>query len=184
MREASAYSAEEALESNIIDLIAADIDDLIRQLDGMAIPAASENVLVRTEGARGREIDFNIVEKVLAFLSTPDIVFLFFTLGGLALIVELWSPGLVGPGVVGVILLLLSFAGLGQLPFNWAGVALIVFAFILIFAETQIPGFGIWGLAGTPSLLLGRPFPVGVAPPSARPTAGRQGSLWFAQGPP
>ena len=161
VREASAYSAEEALESNIIDLIAADIDDLIRQLDGMAIPAASENVLVRTEGARVREIDFNIVEKVLAFLSTPDIVFLFFTLGGLALIVELWSPGLVGPGVVGVILLLLSFAGLGQLPFNWAGVALIVFAFILIFAETQIPGFGIWGIAGTASLILGGLFLVG-----------------------
>ncbi|MCH7735581.1 MAG: nodulation protein NfeD [Chloroflexi bacterium] len=161
VREAAAYSAEEALESDIIDLIASDVEDLISQLDGMAIPAASEDVIVHTDGARVRESGFNVVENVLAFLSTPDIVFLFFSLGGLALIIELWSPGLVGPGIVGVILLLLSFAGLGQLPFNWAGVALIVFAFVLIFAETQIPGFGIWGIAGTASLILGGLFLVG-----------------------
>jgi membrane-bound serine protease (ClpP class) len=161
VREASAYSAEEALESDIIDLIAADVDDLISQLDGMTIPAAFADVLVHTEGARVRETSFDFFENVLAFLSIPDIVFLFFTLGGLALIVELWSPGLVGPGVVGVILLLLSFAGLGQLPFNWAGVALIVFAFILIFVETQISGFGIWGIAGTVSLILGGLFLIG-----------------------
>jgi len=161
VREASAYSAEEALENDIIDLIAADIDDLISQLDGMTIPAASEEIVVHTDGARVRGIDFNVVENILAFLSIPDVVFLLFTLGGLALVVELWSPGMVGPGVVGVILLLLSFAGLGQLPFNWAGVALLVFAFVLIFAETQISGFGIWGIAGTASLLLGGLFLVG-----------------------
>ncbi len=161
VREASAYSAEEALESDIIDLIAADVADLISQLDGTTIPTASAEIVVHTEGARVREIGFNVVENILAFLSTPDIVFLFFTLGGLALVVELWSPGLVGPGVLGVILLLLSFAGLGQLPFNWAGVALIVLAFVLIFAETQISGFGIWGIAGTASLILGGLFLVG-----------------------
>jgi membrane-bound serine protease (ClpP class) len=161
VREASSYSAEEALDGDIIDLIAADMGDLISQLEGKAIPAASQDVVVHTEGTRVRETGFNFFENVLAFISTPDIVFLFFTLGGLALIVELWSPGLVGPGVVGVILLLISFAGLGQLPFNWAGVALLVFAFILIFAETQIPGFGIWGIAGTVSLVLGGLFLVG-----------------------
>jgi membrane-bound serine protease (ClpP class) len=155
VRAAAAYSVEEALVQNIVDLFALDVDDLLKQLDGMTIPTASGSVQVSTSELQVREVGFGFVDNVLSFLSNPDIVFLFFSLGGLALVVEIWSPGLVGPGVIGVILLLLSFAGLGQLPFHWAGLGLLGLAILLIIAETHAPGFGIFGFAGGASLILG-----------------------------
>ncbi len=155
VRAAAAYTAEEALEQNIVDIFAIDINDLLKQLDGREIPVASGSVQVNTGDLQLREVGFGFVDNILSFLSNPDIVFLFFSLGGLALVIELWSPGLVGPGVIGVILLLLSFAGLGQLPFHWAGLGFLGLAILLIIAETYAPGFGIFGLAGGASLILG-----------------------------
>jgi len=161
VRVAAAYSVEEALSQNIVDLFALDVDDLLRKLDGMSIPTASGSVQISTGDLHVREVGFGFVDNILSFISQPDIVFLLFSLGGLALVVELWSPGLVGPGVVGVILLLLSFAGLGQLPFHWAGVGLLVLAILLVVTETQVPGFGIFGIAGGASIVLGGLFLVG-----------------------
>jgi membrane-bound serine protease (ClpP class) len=155
VRAAAAYTAEEALRENIVDLFALDVDDLLEKLDGMSIPTASGSVEVHTGELSVSEVGFGFVDNILSFLSNPDIVFLFFSLGGLALVVEIWSPGLVGPGVIGVILLLLSFAGLGQLPFHWAGLGLLGLAILLIIAETHAPGFGIFGIAAGASLILG-----------------------------
>ncbi len=159
--EARAYSAAQALELGIIDLVALDLDDLLTQLDGREIPVRGSTVTVNTDGALVRHVDFNWFEEILAFLSDPTVAFLLLSLGGLALVIEILNFGAVVPGVVGVVLLVLGFAGLGQLPFSWAGVAMIVVAFALFVAEAHAPGFGFFGIAGVAALVLGGLFLVG-----------------------
>ncbi len=152
---ATAYSSQEALDLGVIDLIATDVGELIELLDGRTIATSGGDVTLVTAGPTIRNEGMSFVEIILSFLATPDVVFLFFSLGGLALVVELWSPGITGPGVVGVILLLLSFAGLGSLPFSWVGVVLLLFAIVMLIAEAHAPGFGIFGVAAAISLVLG-----------------------------
>lgn len=180
--EAVAYSAEEAVENNVVDLIAEDLEDLLAQLDGMSIPVAGGEETVHTAGAPVEEIGQNFIERALSFLTIPDVAFLLLSLGGLAIIVELWSPGLIGPGVVGVIMLLLAFAGIGNLPFSWAGVALIAVAFVLFFVETQVPGFGIFGIAGIVSLILGGVMLVGFFGAPGLPAPTVRVSAWTLAG--
>ncbi len=159
--EAAAYSAEEAVDLGIADIMADDLSDLLRKLDGRTIPVMAGERVVETSGATTREMKLNWVERILAFLSNANVAFLFMSLGGLGLIVELWNPGTVVPGVLGVIFLVLGFAGLGQLPFSWAGVAMIGLAMILFFLEAQAPGIGFFGISGAVSLGLGGLFLVG-----------------------
>jgi membrane-bound serine protease (ClpP class) len=121
----------------------------------------------------------SFIEIILSFLATPDVVFLFFSLGGLALVVELWSPGITGPGVVGIILLLLSFAGLGSLPFSWVGVVFLVFAIVMLIAEAHAPGFGIFGLGAAISLVLGGIMLAGFFGTPALDAPPEKVSLWL-----
>ena len=158
---AKAYSAQEALEAGIIDLIADDLPDLLRQLDGRPIPAAAGERTVQTEGASVRVVELNFYERVLSFLSDPSIAFLLISFGGLAIIVELFNFGTIVPGVLGVVMLVLGFAGVGQLPFSWAGIVLILLAMVFFFVEIQAPGIGVFGVLGAVALVLGGLFLVG-----------------------
>jgi membrane-bound serine protease (ClpP class) len=159
--EATAYSAAEAVELGVVDLIAADLDDLLAQLDGRTIATAAGPRTVDTTGATVRRIDLNVFERVLEVISNPTISFLLISIGGLLLIVEIFNFGTVVPGVLGVAMLVLGFAGVGQLPFSWAGVALILAALGLFVAEAHAPGFGFFGIAGMVALVLGGVFLVG-----------------------
>jgi len=159
--EAAAYSAEEAVELGVADVMADNLADLLQKLDGSTVPVLGGERVVSTGGAVIRELKLNWVERILGFLSNPNVAFLFMSLGGLGLIVELWHPGTVVPGVLGVIFLLLGFAGLGQLPFSWAGVAMIGLAMVLFFLEAQAPGIGFFGITGAVVLCLGGLFLVG-----------------------
>jgi len=159
--DAAAYSADEAVELGVADLKADSLLDLLLQLDGMAVPVAEGEELLSTDGLSVTEMQLNWVERILAFLSNANLAFLFMSLGGLGLVIELWNPGTVVPGFLGVIFLLLAFAGLGQLPFSWAGVAMIGLAMVLFFLEAQAPGIGFFGIAGTVALVLGGLFLVG-----------------------
>jgi membrane-bound serine protease (ClpP class) len=177
--EATAYSAVEAVELGIIDLIAADLDDLLAQLDGRTIPTAAGPQTVDTTDATVREIDLNVFERVLEVISDPTISFLLVTIGGLLLIIEIFNFGTVVPGVLGLTLLVLGFAGVGQLPFSWAGVALIVAALGLFVAEAHAPGFGFFGIAGAVALVLGGVFLVGFFGSPALPgTPSRSVNRW------
>ena len=159
--KATAYSAEEAVELGIVDLIADDLDDLLAQLDGREIPTRGSVVTVNTEDLRLRNVDLNWFEEILEFLSDPTLAFLLLSLGGLALVIEILNFGAVVPGVVGIVLLVLGFAGVGQLPFSWAGVAMIGLALALFLAEAHAPGFGFFGIGGVVALVLGGLFLVG-----------------------
>ncbi|MBT3996349.1 MAG: nodulation protein NfeD [Chloroflexi bacterium] len=158
---AKAYSASEAVELGIADLIAVDYDSLLEQLDGYPVDINGETVELAISGAVTSQIDLSLLERVLTFISNPNIAFLLVSLGGLGVIVELWNPGLWVPGTLGVLFLVLGWAGVGQLPFSWAGVALILLSMLLFYLETTAPGIGYFGVAGTVTLILGGVFLVG-----------------------
>ncbi len=155
VREAASYSAQEALDGNVVDLIAEDMDSLLSQLEGRMAQTPSGAILVNTEGLATRNLDKNMLEVILEFLADPNVSFLLLTIGGLGIVIELFSPGLIAPAVVGIICLILAFVGLGNLPANWAGVALILLAIALAAAEVVVAGFGILGIASVISLVVG-----------------------------
>ena len=158
---AKSYSASEAVELGIADFIAADYDSLLDQLDGYPVDINGARVELEIEGAVTSQMELSLLESVLSFISNPNIAFLLVSLGGLGVIVELWNPGLWVPGTLGVLFLVLGWAGVGQLPFSWAGVALISLSLLLFYLETTAPGIGYFGVAGTVSLILGGVFLVG-----------------------
>ncbi len=180
--EAKAYSAPEAVELGIADFIAPDRSVLLAELDGKALEGASGDVTVVTGGAPVHEVSMNVFERILSFIADPNVAFLLLSLGGLAIIVELFNPGLWFPAIFGVAALITGWAGIGFLAFSWAGVALIALAFILFLAEALAPGFGLFGIAGTVSLILGGLFVVGFFGTPALPGASVGVNRWVLIG--
>ena len=152
--EAKAYSASEALEAGIIDLIAADRQDLLGQVNGRTAQTGAGPVLVQTEGVPVREIGKSFLERFLGVIADPNISFLLLSLGSLAITIEFWLPGF-GPGIIGVVMVALAFVSFGYLPVNWVGVALILFAMGLFYFEMEAPGIGVFGAGGLVSFLVG-----------------------------
>ena len=108
-----------------------------------------------TQGLPVRNMSMSLVEKFLFFLADPNISFLMLSLGGLGLVIELFNPGLIFPGVVGAILLLLAFVSLGNLPVNWAAAGFILLAGVLVVAEVFVAGFGVLGIGAIVAFILG-----------------------------
>ena len=152
---ARSYSAAEAIELNVVDIIAADLADLLVQLDGRTAQTASGPVVLRTKNADVREIKRTLLEMFLGVLADPNLAFVLLTIGGLGILAEFLTPGFIGPGVVGAIALALAFLGMGQLSVNWIGAGLILFAMVLFFLEAQEAGIGIFGIGSVISFLLG-----------------------------
>ena len=185
--EAKAYSAEEAVEIGIADVIVEDLDALLHWLEGRTVEtAAGEITLENLLNSRIEESQYSIWDRFLGAIANPNLAFLLISLGSLALIVELWNFGSFIPGTIGIVLLVIGFAGVGQLPFQWAGIVLIALAVALLAAELFVtPGFGFFGIAGVVALILGGiflfPFPSIDAPelPGA-PTI--QVSRWLLAG--
>ena len=176
---AASYSASEALQNNIIDLIAEDMDDLLAQLDGWSVELRDGEVVIETEDLQRRDITQTPVERFLGVLANPNIAFVLLTLGMLGIFVEYFTPGLIGPGVVGVIALALAFVALGNLPVNWVGVGLIGVAAVAFFFELQAPGIGIFGIAGAVGFVLGAFLLFGGFTPPPIPTPSFGVSLWL-----
>ena len=168
--EAKAYSAEEAVEIGIADVVVSDLEELLDWADGMTVETADGPVTLEgLQHAQFEESEYSVLDRFLGAIANPNLAFLMISLGGLALIVELWNFGSFIPGTIGVVLLVLGFAGVGQLPFQWAGLVLILLALALLAAEIFVtPGFGFFGVAGAITLVLGGlflfPFPSIEAP--------------------
>ena len=176
--EAVSYSASEALEEDIIDLIAKDTADLLTQLDGRAVVTKKGEVVFATQDIEVREIERTLIERFLGVLADPNIAFLLITVGGLGIMIEFLSPGVIFPGVVGVIALALGFVALGNLPVNWVGFGLIAFAMLLFFLEMQAPGIGVFGIGGAVAFVLGAFLLFGGFSPPAIPTPSFRVSYW------
>ena len=153
--DAASYTADEALELRVVDLKAENINDLLAQLNGMSVKVGGESLTLDTEGIALTAIEQTNVQRFLRFLADPNIAFLLLTIGGIGIVIELFSPGLIGPGAVGVIALTLAFLAFGSLPVNWVGVGLILLAMALFYLEAQAPGIGIFGVSGAVAFLVG-----------------------------
>jgi len=174
VRENLSVTADEALEQGIIDLVANDLDDLLRQIDGRSVTTAWGTVVLRTEGVPVERHPMNLIERFMHIISDPNIAYLLLSIGTLCLMAELSDPGLSVPGIASVVCFILAFMALGSLPVNWAGVALlalaVVFFAIGLFTETE----AIVTVAGLVpfilgSLLLFSPFtPTSPAAPDLR----------------
>ena len=156
--QALSFTAEEAVESNMVDFIAGDLVDLLAQLHGQEAevrPPGGRQVVLDTQGVAVRTMEMSLVERFLRFLSDPNVSYMLLSLGSLGIFLELLNPGLVVPGVVGAILLVLAFVTIGNLPVNWAGVVLILMAVVLGLLEFYVAGWGILGAGAIVSLVLG-----------------------------
>lgn len=165
--DAKAYTADEAIEMEIADVLATDIDSLLNQLDGTTVEVNGIDITLKTGAAFVEHSQLGALERMLTIISNPTLAFLFITLGGIGLIVELWNFGMWIPGILGIVFLILGFTGIGQLSFEWAGVALIGVALVMFILEiTLAPGVGIFGIGGVIALIAGGLFlfPVWGAP--------------------
>jgi membrane-bound serine protease (ClpP class) len=156
VREAVSATEHEALELNIIDIVANDVDDLIGQLDGWQVTLIDGSVVtLNTQEATINQNPMSAIENFLLAISDPTIAFILLSLGILGITVEIYSPGLIFPGVFGGISLFLAFYSLGVLPLNYAGIALIVLAGGLFIAEVYTASFGIFTAGGIAALVIG-----------------------------
>jgi membrane-bound serine protease (ClpP class) len=155
IQNARAVSSSEALEAGLIDIVAENRDDLLRQLDGKTIRLASSAVTLDTKFATVSELDLNLIEILLGVLTNPNIVFILLAIGVQAILIELSSPGGWVAGFIGAVCLALAFYGMGLLTVNWLGLAFVVLAFVLYFMEFQTPTHGALTAAGTASFIAG-----------------------------
>ena len=156
VRDAVSANATEALALNVVDLVTNDLDELLNTVDGRDITLDSDReVTLQTADAEVVFNNMSFVERFLDVIADPNISLLLLSLGSLAIFIEIVNPGVIFPGVFGVIALILGFFSLSVLPFNWAGVALIIFAFVLFGLEIFVPSGGILGGGGVAALVLG-----------------------------
>ncbi|HDS01767.1 MAG TPA: nodulation protein NfeD [candidate division Zixibacteria bacterium] len=155
IREAVSISSHEAVDSNVVDLVAEDIDDLLNKIDGREVEVSMGFHVLNTAGALKTEVKKTFSEKFLEIITNPNIAFLLFSLGGLGLVLELYNPGAILPGVVGGICIILAFFSFQTLPINYAGLLLILFSIVLFLLEIKVPSYGILTIGGIVSLVLG-----------------------------
>jgi membrane-bound serine protease (ClpP class) len=153
--EARAVHAVEALDVGLIDAIANDVPDLLRQLDGLTLVVAEQPVTLQTADAPLRPYNMNLVEALLHALSNPVLIGLLLAIGVQAILIEISNPGGWVAGFLGVVFLALALYGLGQLPANWFGLGLIILAFVLFLLEVKAPVHGALALTGVITMFVG-----------------------------
>lgn len=155
VRRSLAITEKEAVEKRVVDLVATNTKELLRSIDGRNIPVQGGATVLRTANAQVENVEMSALEKILDLLVDPNVAYLLLLLGMYGILFELYNPGAILPGVVGVISLILAFYSMHTLPINYAGLALIVFAIILFLLEIKIVSHGILAIGGVASLLLG-----------------------------
>lgn len=154
--EAKSFTDVEALERNLIDVRARDLDDLLKQVDGRQVKMADGRTLtLATAGKPLVERPLSGLERFLQVLSNANLAYILLSLASIGLIVEISNPGLIFPGVAGGLCLLLAFYGLGVLNASWGGVGLILFSFALFAIEFFVTSHGILAVGGVVSLIIG-----------------------------
>lgn len=155
VRQSLSYSETEALDSNLIDLIAKNRNALLKAIHGMQVETTSGIKTLNTKNAKIVIRDKDWKESLLSFLSDPNIAYIFILLTMYGIMIELYNPGAIFPGVVGVISAIIAGFSLQMLPVNYAGLALMVVAIVLFILEVKIVSYGMLSLGGIVSFLLG-----------------------------
>ena len=155
VRTSVAITEQEALEKNVINLIAVTEKDLLTQVDGKQIQLENGSKILHTKNATVETLEMGFFQKVLSRISDPNIAYIIMMLGFYGLLFELFSPGAIFPGIIGVICLILAFYSMSSMPVNYAGLALIIFGIILFLLEIKVISHGMLAIGGTLSVLLG-----------------------------
>jgi len=155
VRSAASLPASEALKLNVIDVIADDIPDLLRQIDGRTVKVAGQPRRLASAGLDTVVVAPDWRTELLAVITNPNIAFLLMLIGVYGLIFEFLNPGAVAPGLIGAISLLVAFYALNLLPISYAGVALVLLGVGLMVAEAHIGAFGVIGVGGIVAFLVG-----------------------------
>jgi membrane-bound serine protease (ClpP class) len=153
VRRASNLNAREARAQNVVDVVAPSLPALLNQIDGRK--TKPKGLVLHTAGAEIDRVDMSLWKKILDTLIDPELIVLFLSIGTLGLIVELWNPGLIFPGTVGAISLILGLFGLQVLPISAAGLLLMILAFGFFASEAFLPSHGALTLAGATCFVLG-----------------------------
>ena len=155
VRKSVSVTADEALKKNVIDIISPDITSLLSEIDGREIKTSGKSVRLETADASTQRLEMSLRQKVVNILSTPDIAFLLLSLGSLGIFLEFYNPGMIFPGVAGLIALLIGFVSLQILPFNYAGLILLFVAMALLISEVYVTSYGLLSLASLACLVFG-----------------------------
>jgi membrane-bound serine protease (ClpP class) len=155
VRNSVSLTEAEALENNVINLVAANEQELLTKIDGQQVTVSTGAVVLKTKTATVQTLEMGWGEKMLNILSDPNVAYILFLLGLYGLLFELYSPGVIFPGIIGGICIILALYTMNTLPVNYAGLALIVFGVVLFLLEIKIVSHGLLGIGGVVSLLLG-----------------------------
>ena len=155
VRKSVAITEKEALKKNVIDIVARDLDDLLRQANGRKVDINGKDVVLSVKDARVVRHEMSLKQRVLNTIADPNIAYILMMAGFLGLYMEFAHPGVFFPGIAGAICLLLAFASLQVLPINYTGLALILLGVGLLVGEAFFPNFGVLGIGGIVSLALG-----------------------------
>lgn len=157
--EAEAFSVQEALEARLIDLVAGSTEELLEKLDGRAVKRFDgTTVTLALAGATRTAHEMNRRQRILSFVADPNILFLLLIIGILGIYAEFSNPGLILPGVVGAVCLILALVAMQILPINIVGVLLILLAIGLFVLEAKVTSYGLLGLAGAVAMVVGALF--------------------------
>lgn len=148
-------TAQVALEKAVVDLVASDLSDLLRKIDGRTIAVEGREFTLRTANAEPRYLELNERQRILNVLADPTIAYILLLAGLAGLVYELTHPGLIFPGVAGLVSLLLAALALQMLPTNYAAVLLIILGIVLILAEIKFTSYGLLTVGGATCLLFG-----------------------------
>ena len=156
VRQSKSFTEREALDQHLIDLIAPNEQQLLRLLDGRTVTRFDgSTVTLHTADATIEVYQRSLRQKIISSVADPNIALILLVIGALAIYVEFTSPGMVAPGVVGAILLLLGLSALSVLPINWLGAALLILAFALFVLEAKMAAHGVLGAGGAVAMMLG-----------------------------
>jgi len=155
VRESASISAEEAVELAVVDLIADDSDELLKKLEGYKYIRNGKALIFSSEGATLFPVEMNWRQRVLNSIGNPNVAYLLMMLGILGIFFEISQPGVILPGVIGAIAILLAFFALSTLPVNYVGVLLILLAFVLFVLEVKVTSYGMLTVGGIIAMSLG-----------------------------
>jgi membrane-bound serine protease (ClpP class) len=155
VREAASITAETALEKGVIDLIATDVEDLLGQVHGKTVKVLGQERVLDTKSLHIEQLEPDWKSELLAVITSPTIAYLLLLIGVYGLILEGYNPGAILPGVIGAICLLLALYAFQMLPVNYAGFGLLILGILLIIGEVVTPSFGVLGIGGIISMVIG-----------------------------
>lgn len=158
VRDAATLTASEALQQRVIDVIASDVDDLLRQIDGRVVKVANVEKTLATAGRALVTVELDWRTEFLGVISDPNVAYILLMIGMYGIIFEFWNPGFVAPGVIGAICLLVALMALTALPVNYAGLALVLLGIAFMIGEAFVPSFGVIGIGGVVAFVLGSVF--------------------------